>query len=326
MSRGKGKRSQPAIPQVRQVGNDRHPNLLLLDQFGNADLARWQKHSEDLDQLSRELYYSVEPERQRRHDELIAAINTKPSFGLDLGDHCRIVDMRWMLSPLSAAGSMMSYGGRFNIGQDTEESLHRPFPALYLAEDYQTAFRERFQIDQVDSADGLSPADLALVPSTLSVRLKGRLDRYLDVTDMAAIAPVAAVLKKIPIPSKALEIARRLKIGRPHKLMIRTAQKLQTELQANWRPWPIQYGMPGASQIFGSLAHAAGYEGIRYRSTKSKAGFCVAVFPSNIGSDETFVELADTFPTEVEHPRLDRNSAEALCGWSSLRAGLRPVA
>jgi hypothetical protein len=56
----------------------------------------------------------------------------------------RIVDYRYSLDPLSTAGSVRNDGGRFNIGAALSPGAFTAFPALYVAEDYPTAFLERF--------------------------------------------------------------------------------------------------------------------------------------------------------------------------------------
>jgi RES domain len=66
------------------------------------------------------------------------------------------------LEPLSARGSVMRYGGRFNIGAEVGSGAFESFPALYLAQDVETAFREFFQIDATSASGGLSREEFAL--------------------------------------------------------------------------------------------------------------------------------------------------------------------
>ncbi len=237
----------------------------------------------------------------------------------------RLVDSRWTLRPLSAAGSLTSYGGRFNIGQDVFEATPDPFPALYIAENYETAYREKFQMEVGEQVDGLKPDEMNLNTSFSCYRMSGHLERVVDVTDLKALYAVSRVLKTVRRPADLKSLAMKLKLGRNVSWLIRTPDELQTQLQVrNWRSWAVLFDLPAPSQLFGEWAMRAGVEGIKYRSTKSKTGFCLAVFPSNLGSNLSFVELTDPAAPEVRHTRLDIASAENLCGWNVLGSAHRP--
>ena len=102
-----------------------------------------------------------------------------------------------------------------------------------------------------------------------------------------------------------------------------TAKQLySTVLESNWRFLPVQHGLPSQSHIIAELIRAAGFEGIRYKSTKG-LGDCLAIFPESLSQD-SFVELVDPAPTEVRHVRLDANTAYDLAGWEQVPHQLRP--
>lgn len=107
--------------------------------------------------------------------------------------------------------------------------------------------------------------------------------------------------------------------------MIRSAARLiQEVLVVNWRSLPAQFGNPAISQILAGLIIDAGFEAIRYPSTKGH-GECVAVFPHRLASDAFFVRLADDAPESVRQIRLDLSTANDLCGWEELPSYLRPA-
>jgi hypothetical protein len=169
----------------------------------------------------------------------------------------------------------------------------------------------------------LTVEELSLSGSMTSVRVDGHLERVLDVTDPYAIAPVCRILAKIKMPSGIPQLLRKLKAPKNAIQMIRTTAQLQRAVTANWRNWPVQFGLPSPSQQFAELALSAGYEAIRYKSSKS-SGYCLAVFPSNISNGRSFVQLSDPAPDSVLSNRLDISSAESHCGWNSLPVRLRP--
>lgn len=323
--RGRHHRKTP-VPQggSKALAGSSPLNLLTLDRFSEADLDKWLGLSAKLDELARILYFAVEPERIRRQGELVEALNERPAAPADFEGWVRVVDTRWTLSPLSSIGSLKAYGGRFNIGRDVMSSNRSPFPALYVGENFETAYRERFQMEQGDTVGGLTVEELALGASTSNYRVRGHVERVFDATSLASLSPIAKVLAKFKMPTEAVAIAKLLKMHRPSDMMIRSAESLRVALQvSNWRVWPVQYELPAPSQIFGDLIRAAGYEAIRYRSTKSRSGYCMAVLSGNLGSNRTFVELMDPAAPEVEYPRLDLGTSEQLAGWECLSPSVR---
>jgi len=272
------------------------------------------------------MYFGLEPERIARHSQLIDALNEKPGAPITFEGWVRMVDVCWSAQPLSSAGSIRGFGGRFNIGTDVDESTDfRPFPALYIGDTPETAYREFYQREQSESANGLSPEDLALARSHSSFRLRGHIERVFDVTDIDALKPVASVLAKFRTPSTMIPIARRLGIGPAGALLIRTPTKLQESMQdRNWRTWPVQFGLPSPSQKFAELLQAAGYEAIKYRSSKKHGGTCIALLTGNIGTRSTRIELMDRLPSFVKHCHLDIDNADELAGWEYVRPGHRP--
>lgn len=287
----------------------------VLDRFSAADLETWKRVSADLDELHATLYFQVQPQRIRRKQELIDALSVLDPKPYEFDEWFRIVDYCYTNTPLSVVGSLRGIGGRFNIGPDTDQSITPPFPALYVGDTLQTAYRERYQVgaDPIGASGGLTPEDLALSRSSSNVRVRGRVERCIDVSDSRNLVAVSKVLAKIHMPENARRLIRRLKLSPQHVYMITSPAQLSAALQEhNWRARPTQFGIPSVSQQFAELAIHAGYEGIVYKSTKNPGGKCLAFFSDNLGSDRTYVELVDASPTSVVHRRLDLDSADAL--------------
>ena len=296
------------------------PNLLELDRFCEADLERWNRLSKDLDELSAVLYSGIEPQRQRYHDELVEALRSVPCTPVDFTGWVRMVTLRYTDEPLAATGSLKGWGGRFNIGIDVDKAIPAPWPALYIASDHETAYREKFGISKDDRVDGLTAEELALQKdgSYSAIRLNGHLSLVFDLSQASVFEPFCKVLRKISLPAEAVKLRTRLKIPRPQAAMIRSAARLMHEVMVvNWRTLPAQFGNPSVSQILAGLLLDAGYEAIRYPSTKG-SGECVAVFPHRLASETSFVELADAAPASAQYTRLDLSTAEVLCGWDVL--------
>ena len=73
-----------------------------------------------------------------------------------------MVTYQYSLEPLTCAGSLQALGGRFNAGCELDANTMRPWPALYLAQNFETAYREKFQLASDVQVDGLTPQELSL--------------------------------------------------------------------------------------------------------------------------------------------------------------------
>lgn len=309
-NRTRRSKSRTPLPPVRPARQDPFaaPDLHELEKFTHRDLQRWQVASSRLDQLQRDLHFGLENQRLGSRPALLASLRARAATPFDFHDWVRIVDYRYCLEPLSSVGSLRGIGGRFNVGDDLKFAGFRSWPALYLAEDVETAYREKYQCPTRSTAEGLSPAELALQSGSgyLVAALRGRISSVLDIDDLDSLRPFCAVIGRFEMPRRVREFARSLKISQPQ--LIRSPQALQRALTSNrWRAIPTQFDIPATSQVFADLAKDAGYEAILYKSSRS-VGRCMAIFPERLSESDAFVELTGEFPVEVELRRLDHET------------------
>ncbi len=293
--------------------------ILELDRFSTQDLNKWEQASASLNELSDQLYFGVESKRRKFRHQLIEAIQGVGHIGMPLDNWVRMVTYQYSLEPLTCAGSLQGLGGRFNAGYELDTNTMRPWPALYLARDFETAFREKFQLASDDLVDGLSPQELSLegAVSHTTVFVSGHLERVFDMSTFTSLMSVAKVLRKIKMPDEAVALAKQLKFGRKDAFMITTGPQLfNAVVKQNWRITPSQFGLPAPSHILGELIRDAGFEAILYPSSKGP-GKCLAVFPGNL-ADASFVQLRDKAPSNATVIRLDPNTAATLEGWESI--------
>jgi len=318
---GRRRKPVPPAPRGAAAGTPPPKGLLELDRFSEASIEKWNDVSADLDELQDILYFNLEPERRRLRNELLQALQRVTPLPYTLENWVRIVPYRWTLHPLSAAGSLTGYGGRFNPGTEIDSCAYPAWPALYLAEDQQTAFREKFQIEMGQTPGGLTPEELALSNghSYSTVALSGQLSRIFPLTP-ESLGPIARVFARIKMPSKAEAIKKKLKIKREDLRMLTTGKQLHDATAVfNWRVWPAQFGLPGPSHILAELIRAADFEAIAYQSSKGD-GVCLAVFVDRLAPG-SFIEITGDAPPEAIK-RLDETTAEELAGWA--RLGLKP--
>lgn len=300
-------------PQRRREP-DALPSLIELERFDQASLHQWLAAKSHLDAVQRALYFELEPLRQSRGRALLDALRSATLASYQFEGWGRILDYRYGMEPLSPAGSLKGIGGRFNIGADLSPGSFTAFPALYIAEDYQTAFAERFG-NAVDAKIGvLTALEIVLrAPSSfVHVRLRGLVENVIDVGNLESLRPVAGILREFTMPKVVLQTAR--KLGLPQApWLIRSPLTLQRQLlHSNWRMVPQQFDLPSNSQIFGRLAVAAGLQAIVYTSTKGHGKRCLALFPQNWAGGGSFVEVTDTVPEGAKLTRLDGNTSSAI--------------
>lgn len=284
--------------------------MVFLEEFTQGSLARWRAAGRNLQRLSHELFFGLEAHRAKHSGALIDAVRSATTPSCEFPGWTRLVDWRYTNYPLSMAGSVRGDGGRFNIGSQLDPATYTPFPALYVAEDFPTAFRERFGVNSGTAVAGLTANELVLrrESSFSSVALNVGLENALDIGDLSRLKPVAEILKAIKLPASVAKLARELRLRPP--ALVRSAAGLQRQLLSpDWRVQPAQYDMPSNSQIFGRLCVAAGVHGILYPSVRNSEGRCLALFPQNWAGSASSVELVGPCPAEVTVKRIDGLSA-----------------
>lgn len=309
------------IPPERQSQKSSPRSLLELDRFSSASLKAWQALSADLDELEQSLYFALEPERRRLMPEMLAALQGQSCKPMRIRSWVRMLSYTYSRQPLSAAGSLLAYGGRFNAGSGLDEGAPSPWPCLYLAENFETAFRERFQLASTEELSGLSPQELALRPnsSLVTVQVSGQVQQVFDMTNATCFDGLAAVLGKITMPDRARALQKKLQIPATQLFMMRKgAQFWDAAVKQNWRVQPVQFGLPSQSQLLADLIRRAGYEAILYPSSKA-SGQCLAVFPENLLAG-SLIKLDDKPPTDDTETVLDSVTSATLAGWEILPA------
>jgi hypothetical protein len=293
-------------------------NILELDRFSEANLREWNAASQNLDELEDVLYFNLEPERRKLRPQLIEALQSVNPLEYPIENWFRVVDYQYSHEPLSCAGSLCNPegGGRFNVGIELDPGTLAPWPALYIAQNYETAFRERFQMESTNDVDGLTPAELALNPQVnfTTLSLQGELYRVFDLRKNSSVEALAKILSKITMPTRARELAKKLGIPSAELFMVKTPEQVRgMALKNNWRTLPVQFGLPSQSHILAELIRAAAFEAILYKSTKGP-GDCIAIFPS-LMDNRSYIEVAGKVMPGIKHSKLDANTARELEGW-----------
>jgi hypothetical protein len=237
-------------------------------------------------------------------DDLLRSLVTASVGPYPIDRWQRVVNYRYSGCPLSCAGSMKNEaGGRFNFG--AFDPLNFPaFPALYLAEDRDTAWSEKYGY-ALEEPTTLSREELALTEreSVTYLSVSGTVERIIDLRDPARLEPFLAIVAGFKIPPDLLTRARAVKIH--PKYPQNMDELLERLLDKTWRGYPMGFDIPAPSQFFGQLALAAGVGGVLYPSTRVGDGRgCLALFPGNFGGSASAVAIDDPLPPGATHTAL----------------------
>lgn len=200
----------------------------------------------------------------------------------------------------------------------------KPWPTLYLAENFKTVFVEKFQFAPDEKVEGLNARELSLNPgvSHTTMLLHGRLSKVFDLTRPQHLNEVAKVLAKIYLPERAKYLKKKLNIKQCDLIMVKTGKQLfDFVVEHNWRVIPVQFGTPSQSQMLADMIKAAGFEAILYCSTKG-TGKCLAVFSEELAAG-SFIEIVEAAPIELKHRLLDSATAPDLAGWETVARQFR---
>jgi len=102
----------------------------------------WRAKSKVVQQYHYLWWFELEAQRAAHQQQIANALRSVPGVAIDLAGWGRSMPYRYSNTPLSCVGSLKWVGGRFNYGVDIDNSRFTPFPALYLAEDFETGLRE----------------------------------------------------------------------------------------------------------------------------------------------------------------------------------------
>lgn len=281
------------------------PHSYLLDKFSDGDITSWSKNSAAYQEYQLRLFHHLESQREFYKDSLYQALCDSQTISIHNKQWVRIVDFKYSHTPLSPIGSLFT-GGRFNIGDDLDKNKFPSFPVLYLAQDGETAHKEKF--GTTVAANGLTNDELALrKPSSYSyVNVRVNLNNVFDITKAANLNKFVEILGNFSITQELKDMGK--SFGYKPPWLIKTTSVLKKSiLDPNWSSSSSISDLPSNSQVFGRFVRNAKLTGILYPSVRNPEKTCLAIFVENL-SDKDFAELVDTPHPGVAFPRLDSDS------------------
>jgi hypothetical protein len=248
------------------------PNIpvgeLLLEYFDDNQLLAWRASGTAIQDYHYLWYFELERQRASNQIQILEALSLEPGISVPLSGWGRALAYKYSAAPLSCIGSLMWVGGRFNYGVDIDSSRFAPFPALYLAEDAETALREMHGLQRETTRGGLTALELSLLSQSgvAWVTVDGHAHNIFDLTSAANLHKVATVLAKFSL-SRAVRAAEDRMGAVPLKLLQTPEELFASFMVEGWREFPVQVNTPANSQLFAHLLIQAGFEGVLYSST-----------------------------------------------------------
>lgn len=252
-----------------------------------------------------DIYWEFVQKRFQIQDKIYKSLHEASKREYPIKNWQRAVRYEYSLHPLSATGSLIDPGGRFNIGE--LNPIIKSFPALYIAENKETAIQEIF--GEPESKNRFTGLELSLnkKDSITFVRLNGFLEKYIDLFDPNSLKKFVSLIKEFKHSKELQEKAKKLKLESP-KAVSSVEELIRHLLDPDWKTLPAIYDIPANSQIFGQLIYLSGIEGILYPSKYTSLP-CLTIFPENFRlSEKSFLEISDKTPHKNTPKRLDKEN------------------
>ncbi|MBN20374.1 MAG: hypothetical protein CL678_03725 [Bdellovibrionaceae bacterium] len=272
--------------------SDQFKDEIVLEQLSLGEMRANKKRVKEVLDYYWKFYSELAGQRKNIQDELLSILSRDAIGPVEEKDWQRANKIKYSLHPLCVVGSLNSpTGGRFNISKKLNEINFPSFPALYAAEDRETA---EFELLCQDNSEAeLSNYDFALTKKqSISVsRISFKLDKCFDLRETKKLKRFVNKIKGFTISPDLKKMAKQLGLDTPGMVTL-PSQLKETLLTPDWRDWPMQFDVPANPQIFGQLLTAAGIQGILYPS-KMTGRDTVAIFTRNFENSDSWVEYED---------------------------------
>jgi hypothetical protein len=226
------------------------PQVPSVDELINEFLDHTDKQNAAHEHFFKTWYDYLKGEREKLREEISEALISTATTTVQ-ADLVRIVDLEYANHPLCTIGSVNGPGKRFNIGKRIRG--YGSFHCLYLAQDYNTAFTEKFHYSNLQKFGPLNATDLRLKPQDLRdiavVGAKATLVNCIDLRDKKSVRAFCEVISQIKPTKHLLEFAKTLGV-----LRLRTIQTpgelLKSLYYDEYLKFHLILDMPANSQWF----------------------------------------------------------------------------
>lgn len=280
------------------------PVVPSIDDLINEFLDKTDKQNAAQEHFFKTWYDYLKGEREKHREEISEALIVSASANVD-ANLVRIVDLEYANHPLCTIGSVQGPGRRFNIGKRIRN--YSSFHCLYLAEDGETAYAEKFHYNKAQNFGNLSPTDLKLKPQNMTdiavVGVKVSLTNCLDLRDKENVRSFCEIISRIKPTKQLLDFSKTLGVLRLRTIQV-PGELLRSLFHNDFLKFHLLLDMPANSQWFGHYCYEAGIQCIIYPSLRSARGANYAVFIDNLKDSKSTVELSANAPYVAQHNRI----------------------
>jgi len=283
-----------------------------LDHFSEREIAKGKQLQYVWKKIEWSFYNELKFQRSNIIDKIHAKLIETCKTNYNFQKWQRVITWKYSTNPLSIIGSIKDpAGGRFNVG-DIDRTTFPSFPALYIAEDAETAIQEKLMNKVKDDAQSCLDTALAKKASFSCISVSGSLDAVINLNNPKTLKPFVYLIRNFSI-SEYLRKASKTKRNVDLTVVKNVKQLLKTLLDKNWRFLPMQLDIPSSSQIFGELVMGTGIDGIVYPS-KYTGKECLCIFPQNFKeTGSSYVQVDHQSPPGTKIIRWDHET------WKSQR-------
>lgn len=255
----------------------------------NEYFDRLDAKEEGLENFFTAYFKHYETEREKRLDDIKDSIFNNATTEIDT-ILTRIVDNAYNDDPLCTYGSITDDGQRFNIGMSLRP--YNEFHCLYVAENYETAFEEKFRYVLNSQHGTLSSSEMSLrrVDDFTSFSLNVGVTKCIDICNQNTLKDFAQIMSEIKMDPGILNWGKSVGIDR--LTSVQTIGELyRTLLDKEFLRLPSNFNLPSNSQWFGYFAKIAGVQAIKYPSVRKTGAYNLAVFPDNFEGTASIIKL-----------------------------------
>lgn len=284
-------KKKPFIP-VRQ-----RSKIPSVDELLNKYFESEETENKKLSEFFKAYYGYLQKSREEKLEDIIESLISVADSSVD-HTYTRIVNLRFG-DPLSVIGSLQGPGQRFNIGNGMGHT--KPFPCLYVANDFHTAFSEYHHYPPSYLRGPLDPTKMALSkPSDfMTIELGVNIEKCIDLRDKTVLKQFTDVISSIK-PTEEFKLWAKdlgffaLRTVQTHSELYRTI--LHPEFLKNY----YALEMPSNSQWFAYYCLMSGIQGIIYPSVRDENGHNIAILIDNFKDTDSFVKIKNKTPVVAD--------------------------
>ncbi len=269
----------------------------LLNQYFESEDGKNEKMHEFL-----QAYYGfLQRSRGEKIDEIVEALSAVADTSIN-GNYTRIVQLKYG-DPLSLVGSLTGPGGRFNIGNGMSHA--KPFPSLYIANDFHTAFCECYHYPPGYMRGNIGATKMALHNPNdfMTIELSVNIEKCIDLRNKDVLRGFTDVISEIKPTQQFKQWAKELgfftlKTVQTHGELYKTL--LDPEFLKNY----YSLDVPSNSQWFGYYCLMTGIQGIIFPSVRDNRGCNIAVLVDNFKDTDSCIKINIDTPTVPPERRI----------------------